>query len=88
VVKHFQVGETWKNGRLRQVHYAIGRKISWSRSRYAGGREIEGENIEKNDGRARRWSPFTGGRLAEVVARAGSTVFVIFLMYGILYYVY
>ena len=74
MVKHFQVGETWKNGRLRQVHYAIGRKISWSRSRYAGGREIEGENIEKNGGRARRWSPFTGGRLAEVVARAGSTV--------------
>ena len=67
------MGET-ENGRLRQVYHAVGRQISWSRSRYAGGREIEGENIGKNDGRARRWSPFTGGRLAEVVARAGSTV--------------
>ena len=52
----------------------FGRQISWSWSRYAGGREIEVENIEKNYGRARRWSHFTGGGLAEVVARAGSTV--------------
>ena len=75
MVKHFQVGETLKNGRLRQVHYAIGRQISWSRSRYAGGRETEVEELEKNNGCARRWSPFTGGRLTEEVARAVSTVF-------------
>ena len=54
--------------------YAVGRQISWSWSRYAGGRRREGENIEKNDGRAKWWSPCIGGRLAEVVARTGSTV--------------
>lgn len=60
---------------LDRLVYAVGRQISWSWSHNAGGRKKEGENIEKNDGRTKKWSPCIDGRLAEVVARTGSTVF-------------
>ena len=53
-------------------------------SRYAGGRDIEGENIEKKYGRAKWWSPCIGGRLAEVVARRDLTVLMAILrLFGI-----